>query len=389
MKHAPLVVELFCGCGGMSTGLLRAGMQVALGIDANKSATETYEFNHSHVGARGSAENVRTLAPDALRERLKLRRGQPFIVTGGPPCQPFSIIGKQLALEDERGDLVFEFLRLLKGLEPDAFIFENVANFARIESGAIAEKLERGLKKAGYATSAGILTASDYGVAQMRKRFFILGVRGKRAPGLPPETHGPRALFGQEAIVTCADVLGDLPDVGTPDARRYWNHEPTFHSPAMLEMFKQLKPGTRDPKSHHDRLEAARPAYTLRAGFGNFSPLRPIHYKYDRVITVRESARIQSFPDSFVWPEGTSRLQQYRQVGNAVPPLLARVLAEHLADAAGFDLDPEKYGAELDCGAPPAARTMEEHLAGRRHLIRGASVGRALDSAPDIEGGHR
>ena len=383
MKHAPLVVELFCGCGGMSTGLLSAGMQVALGIDANKSATETYEFNHSHVGAKGSAENVRELEPGALRERLQLRRGQPLVVTGGPPCQPFSIIGKQLALEDERGDLVFEFLRLLKGLEPDAFIFENVANFARIQDGAIAEQLDSGLKKAGYATSAGILTASDYGVAQMRKRFFILGVRGKRAPGLPAQTHGQRALIGQKSIVTCADVLGDLPDVGTPDARRYWNHEPTFHSPAMLEMFKQLKPGTRDPKSHHDRLEADRPAYTLRAGFGNFSPLRPIHYKYDRVITVRESARIQSFPDSFVWPEKTSRLQQYRQVGNAVPPLLARVLAEHLAKAMGFDLDPERFGVEPDRGAPPAVRTMEEHLQGRRHLIRGASVGRPCTAATE------
>src|SRR5262245_57869792 len=133
MKHVPLVVELFCGCGGMSTGLLRAGMQVAQGIDTNRSAITTYEFNHGHVGARGSAEDVRKLEPSALRARLTFAKGQPLIVTGGPPCQPFSIIGKRQALDDEydRGDLVFEFLRLLKGTEPDAFIFENVPNFAR------------------------------------------------------------------------------------------------------------------------------------------------------------------------------------------------------------------------------------------------------------------
>lgn len=383
MKNVPVVVELFCGCGGMSSGLLRAGYGVALGIDANKSAIDTYEHNHARVGAKGSAEDIRKLEPAALRERLKLRRGQPLIVTGGPPCQPFSIIGKQLALEDERGDLVFEFLRLLKGLEPEAFIFENVANFARIEGGRIAERLEGGLRRAGYATSSGILTASDHGVAQMRKRFFILGVRGKRAPGLPRPTHGPLALLGQWPIATCEDALGDLPDVGTPEAHAYWNHEPTFHSPAMLEMFRYLKPGERDPKSHHDRLEADRPAYTIRAGFGNYSPLRPIHYRYDRVISVRESARIQSFPDSFVWPVGTSRLQQYRQVGNAVPPLLASALGAHLADAAGFELDPERFGAEPEREAPPPARTMEEHLDGRRHLIRGASVGRPASGAPD------
>lgn len=379
MKQVPLVVELFCGCGGMSSGLLGAGMQVALGIDANQSAIETYEHNHAHTGSKGSAEDIRTLEPQTIRERLKRRQSQPLVVTGGPPCQPFSIIGKRLALEDERGDLVFEYLRLLRGLEPDAFIFENVPNFARIEDGAIADRLEKGLKRAGYATSVGILTASDYGVAQMRKRFFILGMRGKQPPGLPAPTHGPLALIGQQPIVTCADILGDLPDVGTPEAYRYWNHEPTFHSPSMIEMFRHLKPGTRDPKSHHDRLQADRPAYTLRAGFGNYSPLRPIHYKYDRVISVRESARIQSFSDSFVWPMGMSRLQQYRQVGNAVPPLLAKVIGRHLAEAAGFSLDPDRYGIEPARDTMPPVRTLEQHLDDRRHLIRGASVGRTAN----------
>lgn len=383
MKRIPQVVELFCGCGGMSTGLLKAGMQVSLGIDANRSAIEAYEHNHAHVGARGSTEDIRKLDPETLRARLKISRGQPLVVAGGPPCQPFSIIGKRQALDDERGDLIFEFLRLLKGIEPEAFIFENVANFARIEDGKIAERLERGLQRAGYATSTGILTASDYGVAQMRKRFFILGVRGSRAPGLPAPTHGAMTLIGQLPIVTCEDVLGDLPDVGTPEATRYWNHDPTFHSPAMLEMFRQLKPGERDPKSHHDRLEPDRPAYTLRAGFGNYSPLRPIHYKYDRVITVRESARIQSFPDSFVWPVGTSRLQQYRQVGNAIPPLLAAALARHLADVEGFHLDQERFGVEPEREPPPHTGTIEEQRAVRQRLIRGASVGRPANGAFD------
>ena len=365
----------------MSSGLLRAGMQVVLGIDANASAIETYEYNHAHVGAKGYADDIRDLTPDDLILRLNAKRYRPLIVVGGPPCQPFSIIGKRRGLEDERGDLVFEYLRILRGLEPDAFIFENVPNFARIDDGAIADRLEASLRRAGYATSSGVLTASDYGVAQMRRRFFIVGLRGKSAPGLPIPTHGSSPLLGQQPVVTCADVLADLPDVGTPEACRYWNHDPTFHSPAMIQVFRNLRPGERDPKSHHDRLQADRPAYTLRAGFGNYSPLRPIHYRYDRVISVRESARVQSFPDSFVWPDGTSRLQQYRQVGNAVPPLLASAIAKHLADEAGFCLDPEQFGTEPRRDAVPPMRTLEQQLSERRHLIRGASMGKKAASA--------
>jgi DNA (cytosine-5)-methyltransferase 1 len=376
MKPVPVVVELFCGCGGLSTGLLKAGMQVALGTDVNRAAVRTYEHNHGHVGSTAITADVQDLSGDGLRELAKVGKRRPLILAGGPPCQPFSIVGKRRALDDDRGNLVFEFLRVLRELSPDAFIFENVPNFARIEDGAIAERLVNGFRRAGYAASASVLSAAEYGVPQMRKRYFIVGVRDRRAPGLPPATHGKLGLFAQRPIRTCVDAIDDLPDVGTPEAERHWNHEVTSHSPAMLETFKDLKPGERDPKSHHDRLHPDRPAYTLRAGFGNFSPLRPIHYKYDRVISVRESARIQTFPDSFVWPVGMSRLQQYRQVGNAVPPALAKAIAQHLAAHCSFELDPERFGAEPLREPPPSVGSFEEQVLTRRRLIRGASIGR-------------
>jgi DNA (cytosine-5)-methyltransferase 1 len=109
----------------------------------------------------------------------------------------------------------------------------------------------------------------------------------------------------------------------------------------MIEAFARLAPGKRDPGSYHDRLHPDRPGYTLRAGSGNFSPLRPVHYFYNRVISVRESARLQGFSDAFIWPDSISRLQQYRQVGNAVPPPLVRILGAYIADLLGWQLDRE------------------------------------------------
>lgn len=209
----------------------------------------------------------------------------------------------------------------------------------------------------------------------MRKRFLVIGSRGKQKIGFPALTHG--SMLGQKPIVTCGEVLGDLPDVDTPGALAYRNHEGTTHSAAMIRMFEQLRPGTRDPKSHHDRLNADRPSYTIRAGNGNFTPLRPVHYLHNRVISVRESARIQSFPDHFAWPADMSRLQQYRQVGNAVPPLFAAVIGRHIAEQLGFELDPELYGRESGRTDRAAVLSIEDQIARRRQFIRGASTGRA------------
>lgn len=370
------VIELFAGCGGMSAGLLAAGYDVRLGIDINKSAIATYEHNHRHVGASGWTVDLRNLSGAEIRAAARLDGKRPDLLTGGPPCQPFSIIGKRQAFEDARGDLVIEYVRLLREIEPKAFIFENVANFAGVDGGRVAKLVLSSMEAAGYAVSHAVLNASEYGVPQMRKRFFVLGVRGSKAPSMPAPTHGDMALLGQKAIRTCRDALGDLPDVDTEAALSFHNHEGTCHSPAMIKMFESLAPGTRDPKSHHDRLHPDRPAYTLRAGNGNFSPLRPIHYRYNRVISVRESARLQGFPDTFVWPISESRLQQYRQVGNAVPPPMALVLGRHLASNIGLSLDPERFGRPSDAAASTPSPSIKERIAQRRSYIRGASVGR-------------
>lgn len=373
---AATVVDLFSGCGGLSYGLLEAGFDVRLGVDSNAASIVAFDFNHAHVGSRGLVADVRTLTGADVREAAGLAERRPDLLVGGPPCQPFSIVGKRRGLHDERGNLVFEFVRLLEELEPTAFIFENVANFRRFGGGSIASAVIERMQRAGYALSADVLNAAHYGVAQMRKRFFILGVKGSRAAGIPLPTHGAHALLGQLPVRPCRDVLDDLPDVDTPEAAAFWNHEGTTHSAAMLAIFAQLKPGTRDRKSYHDRLHPNRPAYTLRAGNGNFSPLRPVHYRYDRVISVRESARIQAFPDHFAWPEGLSRLQQYRQVGNAVPPLLAGQLGRYIAELLGLQLDPDRFGTPPPHAHEAPSISPADRAARRQRYIRGASVGR-------------
>jgi DNA (cytosine-5)-methyltransferase 1 len=177
--------------------------------------------------------------------------------------------------------------------------------------------------------------------------------------------------------VTAREALDDLPPAADFGESRVYNHEPTEHTPNMLARFAALGAGEREKRSFHDRLHPDRPSYTLRAGTGNFSPLRPVHYRHDRVITVRESARLQGFDDNFIWPDWIPRLQQYRQVGNAVPPPVAAAVARSLAAQLDWKLEPERYLGEPE--ARPSAITMtdDERKAKRRSRIRGASLGRS------------
>lgn len=368
--RAPACVDLFCGAGGLSTGLLDAGVAVRAGIDDDSPSIETFELNHRSRGARAVLADVKALSGSDLRE---LAGGSIQLLAGGPPCQPFSVAGRRRGLQDIRGDLIFEFVRLLSQARPDAFVLENVPNLATVSGGSVLRALKQAISEAGYSATEALLYAADYGVPQMRRRLFVVGARDREVPMPPPATHGAEPLpAGRRAYVTVALALDDLPDVATPQAEAVANHEPTFHSERMLAAFARLAPGRRDPKSRHDRLHPERLGYTLRAGTGNFSPLRPVHHRYDRVVSVRECARLQSFADTFVWPDTMARLQQYRQVGNAVPPLLARAVALHLGEVMGWKLEPQRFLVE----EPPLSPrlTLAERIERRRKFMRGGAA---------------
>jgi DNA (cytosine-5)-methyltransferase 1 len=362
-------IELFCGCGGLSTGFLDAGLHVAAGFDIDRRSIEAYEFNHIHRGGRGHTLDLSRASGSDLLSIANIAAAD--FILGGPPCQPFSIAGKRGGRQDHRAGLVDDFLRLTRELRPAALFFENVPNLATVDDGNLLQNFVISIKRLGYRVDVDAIPAAEFGVPQTRRRLLIIGLRDVDSASLPEPTHGP----GRLPYVTAREALDDLPPAADYGECRVYNHEPTEHTPAMLERFATLLPGKREPKSFHDRLHPDRPAYTLRAGTGNFSPLRPVHYQYDRVITVRESARIQSFKDDFIWPDWIPRLQQYRQVGNAVPPLVAWHVAMSMAAQLGWRTDPASFIGTKQDRPSAIAFSDEERRAMRRSRMRGASLG--------------
>lgn len=367
----PVGIELFAGCGGLSTGFLDAGLLVKGGFEIDARAVQAYDYNHSYRGSRGHRLDL-SVASGLELLRLAGIEKVDFLI-GGPPCQPFSVAGKRRGMQDTRAELIGHFIRLVGELRPSAFVLENVPNLSVIDDGALLEAVVASLRNLGYSTEAKVLSAAEYGVAQNRRRLIVLGFAGNTAVRFPDGNHGQ----GLKTFRTARDAIGDLPDAGEYGETGIHNHEPTAHSVDMVDRFRKLLPGKRERGSFHDRLHPDRPSFTLRAGSGNFSPLRPVHYHYDRVITVRESARIQGFSDDFIWPDSIPRLQQYRQVGNAVPPPLGSAIAEMVANTVGWKLDAEQYLGDPTIRPRAISMTDEQRKALRSSRTRGASLGRA------------
>jgi|SoiMethySBSTD1v2_1073268.scaffolds.fasta_scaffold00333_30 DNA (cytosine-5)-methyltransferase 1 len=374
-KKVPTGIELFAGCGGLSTGFLDAGLNIAAGFELDARAVDAYNYNHEYRGGRGVIADLSISKGAELLERVGIERAD--FVIGGPPCQPFSIAGKRQGKRDMRADLIGHFIRIVDELKPSAFMLENVPNLAAISGGEFLDETNAELRALGYAVGHCIVSAAAYGVPQNRKRLVVLGLKGKKSVRFPHPTHGTIEC----PFISAFDAIGDLPDAGDFGETGIYNHEPTVHSADMVARLSNLKPGRRERGSFHDRLHPERPSFTLRAGSGNFSPLRPIHYQHHRVITVRESARLQGFSDDFRWPDRIPRLQQYRQVGNAVPPPLALAFAKSLADQMGWRLDPAAYAGDPSTREPANTLTDAERKAMRAVRMRGASLGKAALTA--------
>lgn len=376
----PTVLDLFAGCGGMSLGLEAAGFDIACSVEFDPVHSLIHHFNFPY-GATICKDVSDVTATEIFSKINTLGYKEIDVVVGGPPCQGFSHIGKR-QLDDKRNKLVFEYVRLVKEIKPKYFIFENVPGIASGKHQKFLDELLLDFEKIGYNVTSPykVLDASNFGVAQARKRLILIGSRKDLVKAnYPSPTHGissnNNSLFGNDLlpIVGTSEAIGDLvnlpviigEDLGIKNKIKYGNYSKNFsfnyddafikchrrevssllfnhvgskHSDESIERFSLTEQGTNESISRFFKLDPNRPCNTLRAGtnsdHGAHTAPRPIHYKHPRCISVREGARLHSFPDWFqfhrtIW-------HGFREIGNAVAPLLARSLGLSLIEALGL-----------------------------------------------------
>ena len=381
------MIDLFSGAGGLSEGLSEAGFHSLFATEIVPEYAQTYRLNHRDAIVRTA--DIRTLDANQIRQELGLAREELDLIAGGPPCQGFSINAPVRSILDERNHLFKEYLRFVDAFAPRTILIENVPGLVSFENGATLHAILDALAELGYGADVRILGAAYYGVPQMRWRTFILGLRGKNLPNhaFPdPICHAPirpnfTTIFNGHSLlkepspensapfVTVREAIGDLPSLKCGEqgerVKEYAcepfcdyqrrarigstgviNHEAPMLSKINMERLQHIKPGgnwtdipfellpkgmqrakSGDHTKRYGRVEADGLASTILTKcdphWGAF-----IHYEQDRSFTVREAARIQSFPDHFIF-SGTQG-QQFAQVGNAVPPLLAESVGKSI-----------------------------------------------------------
>ncbi|MBI2424058.1 MAG: DNA cytosine methyltransferase [Candidatus Hydrogenedentes bacterium] len=377
----PLAIELFAGAGGMSLGFEQAGFDLVAAVELDPVHCAVHEFNFPNCTAL--CRDIRQVSGVELKALAKQRGGSVDLVFGGPPCQGFSLIGKR-AIDDPRNGLVLEFVRLVCETSAKYFVFENVKGLTIGKHRQFLAELVAEFERSGYRVRLPwrVLNAADYGVPQDRQRVFLLGARADLplpdypiAISCPPRSD--TLPFDVQSGPTVWDAIGDLPDaedyeelIGSDSARvrfgaaseyakilRGKKRDPgdfayprvfnpalitsslrTDHSQDSRARFAQAKNGTTEAVSRFFKLDPNGICNTLRAGTasdrGAFTSPRPIHPTKPRCITVREAARLHSYPDWFRF--NATKWHGARQVGNSVPPYLARSVAASVIRALGI-----------------------------------------------------
>ncbi len=318
--------SVFCGGGGLDLGFSLAGFEPAFSSDVVPQYCETVANNLGDGGHVVEAHDISKLS-GAHVENVT---GQKMdMVIGGPPCQSFSILGSRGSTADPRGKLVFDYARFIRELSPQAFLFENVPGIMTLNKGKDWRQLLKCFEdETGFFLKVNKLNAVDYGVSQYRQRVLLIGFRDKDAADRfrwPEATHSPKQSQGKKPYRTASLALQNVE--GVP------NHVLRKHSQRVMDRYSFVEPGEMDRKDHTDRIHPNRPSGTVLVGSGAGGGRPFIHPTEHRHITVREAARLQSFPDWWVFAGGPTAA--YRQVGNAVPPLMAKVVADAVARVLG------------------------------------------------------
>ena len=363
----PIAIDLFAGCGGLSLGFEQAGFDIAASIEIDPIHSAVHEYNFPYSTA--ICADVKNLTGKDIRERANLENRDIDVVIGGAPCQGFSLIGKR-SLDDPRNQLISHFVRIIRELDPKFCVLENVKGLTLGKHSQFLDDLIAELNILHYSVLLPyrVLNAADYGVPQNRQRLFLIAARcDQQLPQYP---------LPKESRVIVKDAIGDLPDADKfdelrdddsvfatwkteseyamklrciyPDAQNFgyernFNRDQltsscrTEHSDLSRERFLAAPQGHTEPHSRFFKLAWDGQSNTLRAGTdsarGAFTSPRPIHPEYPRVITVREAARIHSYPDWFRFNK--TKWHGFREIGNSVPPLLARAVGSEIIKALG------------------------------------------------------
>ena len=324
-------LSLFSGGGGLDIGFSAAGFNIACSSDIDPYSCKTLLINSGkrpfYKHAIALPADINQISAASLLEPAGLSDSAIDLIVGGPPCQAFSVFGRRKGLGDPRGNLVWEYLRIIKEVKPQAFVFENVAGLKSIHGGNLFQEILEALSVNGlYTVADHSYQVADFGIPQFRDRIFFIGTKnGIKVPKMVP-THGDGELFDNRKYRTVGEALSGLPAIGSNSQIR--NHYGREHSQRIVNRYKSLVFGERDPKTRINKLHPERPSYTIIVGSDKGGGKGHVHPYEPREVTPRESARMQTFPD---WWEfaGTGR-HVIRQVGNAVPPLFAAILAEHV-----------------------------------------------------------
>lgn len=343
-----LGIDIFSGAGGLSLGAINAGIKIPYAIESDLSSAKTFKRNHPETEVIN--KDIREIDPTQLNIQ------NPFIVFGGPPCQGFSTSNRQTRTLDNKNNSLFEeFVRFVRELSPEWFLFENVEGIVSFNNGKTVVEIKKGFEELGYSVVSSVLMASDYGVPQNRNRFIMVGNK-----------KGIEFQFPDKVVekVSVAEAICDLPDLKNgqmEEALPYRGEASSYgkklrngskmalqnfvsrNKDYVIERYGYIKPGQnwqaipqhlmlnyKDRENCHSgiykRLDPDKPSVVI----SNYRKNMLIHPTHDRGLSVREAARIQSFPDDFVFEGTLMHIQQ--QIGNAVPPLLAEAIFKQIIE---------------------------------------------------------
>lgn len=367
----PIAVDLFAGCGGMSLGLEQAGFDVLASVEIDPVHCATHKFNFPNCQIIN--QDICQVTGESIRNKSTIKDQEITVVVGGSPCQGFSIGGKR-SLDDPRNLLTKEFIRVVLELQPKYFIFENVKGSVMGKQKQYITDIIDTFRNNGYQVlDYEILNAIDYGVPQSRERIILLGARNNlNLPGYPnkklkvptvlaaikdlPEASLYKELYDRDWVkaefsepsnygsllrgLTRADDDYSCPRINNPDILT--SSILTVHTQEVIKRFKDTTPGQTESISRFKRLHPQGISPTLRAGTGSergaHTAARPIHPIYPRVITNREAARLHSYPDWFRFH--VTKWHGFRQIGNSVPPLMAKAIAQQIIKEEKIIIEP-------------------------------------------------